>query len=178
MSVTLSNTPVLETERLILRAPEATDWPAWRAMIASERSKFIRHPDADEGQAWRGMGHLIGHWVLRGWGLFVITRKGDDQGIGAVGPYFPAMWPEKELGWSIWHEDHEGRGYVTEAVAATRDYAYQTLGWTTAVSYIHPENHGSVAVAKRLGAVLDKDAAFPGDGPCDVYRHPSAEALA
>lgn len=182
MTVTLSETPVLETERLILRAPKATDWPAWREMVLSERARFIRAPGGiTDGLAWRAMGHIVGHWVLRGWGNFIITEKGgDDSALGMTGPWYPEGWPEKELGWSIWSPAHEGTGIAFEAAQAARDFAFGPLGWDTAVSYIVSENTRSAALAERLGAVLDPDAdhpAYDGEDSVLVYRHPKPGAL-
>ena len=38
----LTGTPVLETERLVLRPPGAADWPTFRAMMESDRAQFLR----------------------------------------------------------------------------------------------------------------------------------------
>lgn len=176
MTPRLADTPVLETDRLILRAPGPQDWPAWRAMMASERSRFIGGP-MDEEQAWRAFGHVIGHWALRGFGMFVFTARGTDSAIGSAGPWFPAGWPEREIGWSVWSAEAEGRGYAFEAVQSARAHAYDILGWDTAVSYIAPENSRSIALAKRLGAQRDHRASGPGDTPCLVYRHPAPDTL-
>ena len=183
VTVTLANTPVLETERLILRAPKAADWPAWHAMAMSDRSRYIRASEITDGLAWRTMGHIVGHWVLRGFGNFVITRKDDDTALGMAGPWFPEGWPEREIGWSIWSAEAEGTGIAFEAASAARDFAFDTLGWDTAVSYIVAENTRSIALAERLGAVVDPDAAHPDqpgvpdkDAPKEtvlVYRHPA-----
>ena len=176
MTVALSNTPVLETERLVLRAPQAGDWPAWRAMMQTDRSEFIRSPGGfQEDQAWRGFSQ-IGHSPAR-LGPVVFTRKGTPP-LGATGPWYPAGWAERELGWSVWSEAAEGQGYAFEAARAARDYAIHTLGWNTAVSYINPANARSIALAERLGAVLDPAAALPDlpdwDGTL-VFRHPQEE---
>ena len=51
-----------------------------------------------------------------------------------------------------------------------RDWAAEALGLDRLVSYIDPHNARSIAVAERLGAVLDPDAAK--QDPEDlVYRH-------
>jgi RimJ/RimL family protein N-acetyltransferase len=172
MSVTLADTPVLTTERLTLRAPVAADWPHWREMALSDRSVFIRPEDFDEGKAWRGFGHIIGHWVMRGWGSFIITRTGEDAALGMAGPWFPAGWPEREIGWSLWTAEAEGQGIAFEATRAARAHAFDTLGWDTAVSYIHPDNARSIALAERLGASHDPNAAAPDrDTDTLVYRH-------
>jgi RimJ/RimL family protein N-acetyltransferase len=90
-----------------------------------------------------------------------------------TGPWFPEGWPEQEIGWSLWSAEAEGRGFALEAAQAARGYAYGDLGWPTAVSYIRPENRRSIALAQRLGAVLDPDAATPDDSDDLVYRHPA-----
>lgn len=171
--ITLSPTPVLETERLTLRAPVGGDWPHWRSFHHSDRARFVGGgPDQKPGTAWRAFGHAIGHWAMRGFGMFVFTLKGDDTPIGMAGPWFPESWPERELGWTVWSQAAEGRGLVAEAARAARNHAFTTLGWTTAVSYIDPDNARSIALAERLGAVRDRAAARPPfDAPCLVYRH-------
>jgi RimJ/RimL family protein N-acetyltransferase len=68
------------------------------------------------------------------------------------------------------YDGYEGNGYATEAAAAFRDWAFGALGLQTLVSYLDPANLRSAAVAERLGAVLDPDAAR--QDPEDlVYRH-------
>ncbi len=179
MSVHLANTPVLSTERLTLRAPDAGDWPEWYAMMQSDRSSHIRDSEMTEAKAWRAFGHVIGHWVLRGWGNFVFTLQDCDTALGMAGPWYPAGWAEKEIGWSVWSAEAEGKGYAFEAAQAARAYAFDTLGWDTAVSYIAPDNARSIALAKRLGARPDRDAAvpdMPGAESTLVFRHPKPEA--
>ncbi|MCB1396271.1 MAG: GNAT family N-acetyltransferase [Rhodobacter sp.] len=178
MSVTLSATPVLETERLILRAPVAADWAVWRGFMLSERSVHVRAAEVTEALAWRAFGHFIGHWVLRGWGNFVVTDRASGAALGACGPWFPAGWPERELGWSIWDAAAEGEGIAFEAAQAARGFAYDVLGWDTAVSYIAASNARSRALAGRLGCTLDAGAAHPeASGPVEVWRHPARDAL-
>lgn len=178
MTPALTKTPALETARLVLRAPGRDDWPAFNAFLASPRGTFIRSGAHDAQLAWRSFGHLIGHWVLRGFGMFVFTRKGDGSALGMAGPWFPEGWPEREIGWAVWDPGSEGKGLAFEAATATRRFAFEHLGWTTAVSYIAPENARSIALALRLGAVRDDAAPHPGAGPCHVYRHPRPEGRA
>ena len=89
--------------------------------------------------------------------------------VGQVGINHGPLFPEKELGWQV-YEGHEGNGYATEAARALRDWAFDALGLPSLVSYIDPSNFRSVALAERLGAVLDPAA--PKQDPDDhVYRH-------
>ena len=172
MTPRLIDTPVLETERLTLRAPAPQDWPIFAEFMTAPRSQFVRPGDLDIGKIWRAFGHVIGHWVLRGFGMFVFTLKGDDTGLGMAGPWYPAGWPEREIGWSHWSATAEGKGYAFEATAATRPHAFDKLGWDSIVSYIGPGYDRSVELAQRLGAAFDPDAARPDECPeCLVYRH-------
>ncbi|PWE27371.1 N-acetyltransferase [Pararhodobacter marinus] len=177
MSVSLTETPVLTTERLVLRAPEAADWPAFLAFMRDERSRFVRPDDLTEETAWRAFGHVIGHWVLRGYGQFILTAKGDGSALGAAGPWNPAGWPEPELGWTIWSPEAEGKSLAFEAVSAVRAYARGTLGWARPVSYIDTANARSQALARRLGCVVDARAPVPGDeAALQAWRHPAEGA--
>ena len=175
--IALTGTPVLTTDRLVLRAPEAGDWPAFHAFLASERGQFVRTGAFDLSNTWRGFCHVIGHWVVRGFGMFVFHAKGDATPLGATGPWMPETWPEREISWSVWNPVAEGKGFAFEAAAAARDFAYRSLGWTTAVSYVAEANLRSAALARRLGAVVDPAAPSIGQPPCLVFRHPSPDNL-
>lgn len=180
MSVTLANTPVLETKRLVLRAPQASDVEPALAFMVTDRAQYIGGPYTRH-TAWRGIGHVIGHWVMRGYGLFIFCDKTTGAPLGITGPYFPEGWTEPELGWSVWAPEAEGKGIAFEAAQTARAYAYDTLGWTTAVSFIDPENARSIALAKRMGATQDTGCAYPdlpGWEGTIVMRHPGPEALA
>ena len=177
MTPHLADTPVLETERLTLRGPRGSDWELWANLATSERAKFIGGPYTRD-MAMRAWASAIGHWAIRGFGMFTVDLK-DGTPIGHVGHWQPESWPEREIGWTIWSEEHEGRGLAYEAASAVRDHTFDTLGWDTAVSYIDEGNLRSAALAERLGAWLDADAPRPDKDkpPAMVYRHPKPEAL-
>lgn len=164
----------LETARLVLRRLASRDAGGYIAFCRSRRARHsLGVKSADE--AWRAFGLELGHWELRGYGMFAVTEKGGgDTCLGIVGPWFPAGWPEREIGWLMWPEG-EGRGYAEEAARAARDHAFDTLGWDTAVSYIADGNARSIALAERLGAVLDPGAPTL-SADALVYRHPRRPA--
>ena len=177
--IALSGTPTLRTERLVLRAPEAGDWPAFRDFLHSDRARFIRTGEMTPALAWRSFGHFVGHWVMRGFGSFVYHRAGDPAPLGATGPWFPEGWPEREIGWTVWSLEAEGHGFAAEAARAAIAHAFRDLGWDTAVSYVDPENHRSVALAERLGARRDPEApSAPAFEGALVFRHPRPEEAA
>jgi len=176
MTPHLADTPILETERLTLRAPQMDDYPVWEAFFHSDRSRYIGGP-GDTRTAWRAFAHATGMWALRGYGSFVFARKDNGAPLGLSGPWNPMDWPEPEIGWTVWVPEAEGQGYALEAASVARDFAFRELGWSTAVSYIDQDNLRSIALAERLGAWRDDDAEKPDqdEPPALVYRHPRPE---
>lgn len=172
----LSGTPVLETERLILRAPRTEDFDAAASFFASDRARHIGGPISRD-LAWRSFCHITGHWVHRGFSMFVITDKASGRVLGACGPWFPEGWPEPEIGWSIWADDAEGKGFAFESATATRGFAYDVLGWATAISLIHVDNTRSAALARRMGCTPDGTFTHAQFGASTIWRHPSPDAL-
>ncbi|HCQ64627.1 MAG TPA: N-acetyltransferase [Rhodobacteraceae bacterium] len=169
----------LSTERLVLRHPRPEDAPAYIGFFGSARTRYaggIKTPD----EAWNILVFDHGLWQMRGFGRFVATRKGSDRAIGLFGPYYPFGRPEPEIGWVLFDATDEGQGLATEAARACVAHAFGPLGWDSAVSYIAPENAGSIRLADRLGARLDEDAPQPKPGVHTlVYRHPRpAKAVA
>jgi len=144
---------LIETDRLILRQPNAKDVDSLTRFYNSKRSAMAGG-DVPYSEAVSRAYAVLGHWVHRGYGLFAITRRADDAAVGMAGPYFPPGRPETEVGWVLF-DGAEGHGYATEAAKATIAYARDTLRWTDIVHYIVAENTSSIAVAERVGAKLD-----------------------
>ena len=163
----------LRTERLILRPPVVADCDAFCAFHTSDRAIYTGG-QLTYGKAWRGFAGFLGHWTIRGYGMFVITLDGEP--IGSAGAWHPGDWPEREIGWTIWSPEYEGKGIAYEAAVAARHHVFATLGWNTAVSYIAPGNARSIALAERLGARRDDKAKRPEVAECVVYRHDKVAA--
>ena len=166
--------PVLETNRLQLRGPHPKDYPDFKATFASYRSRFMGGP-LNPYETWMLYAAEIGHWEIRGYGMWMIHLKDTDETVGMAGGWFPAKWPEREIAWIIW-PDQAGHGYALEATHRVRRYFFDEMGWDGAVSYLDPKNLDSIRLAERLGAKKDRDAATV-DGSDVVYRHPSPDAL-
>jgi RimJ/RimL family protein N-acetyltransferase len=169
--------PVLETERLRLRAPAETDFPTLADFYESERSRYVGGPQP-RNQTWRGFCAMIGHWALRGYGFWSVEEKATGAYAGRVGLWYPEGWPEPEIGWTLM-DGFIGRGYATEAALAARSHAYLTLEWPTAISIIDPANAASRAVAERLGCRREGAFTHAEGWSADIWRHPApAEAAA
>lgn len=163
MSVTRADTgfcptggPVLETDRLILRTPQADDLPAFVAFATSARTRFVGGPKT-VAQAVEKFAGMIGQWVLRGYGRFTITRRDTGAAIGHVGPLMMAEAEMPELTWTLWDGAQEGQGVTTEAAQAVARWVFGPLGLTQASTIIHVQNIASHRIAARLGGVARPD---------------------
>ena len=175
MSGTNLHIPTIETERLILRAPEGRDFDAYCKFLASARTAGIGGPRTRD-QAFQEFCGLVGHWHMRGYGRWMVAAKDTDEPLGVVGIMFPESWPEPEIAWSVF-ENAEGRGVAFEAATRARQYAYQSLGWSRIISCTKTDNVRSMALARRMGAIHEYDYDHPTLGPLFVWRHaPSSES--
>jgi RimJ/RimL family protein N-acetyltransferase len=114
-----------------------------------EVMRFLGGP-VDPAHSWRAMALMAGHWVLRGYGNWVVQRRVDRAFLGRVGLWNPEGWPGLEVGWTLARHAW-GRGYATEGAAATIDWAWTVLDAQRLISLIAPENAPSIGVANRLG---------------------------
>lgn len=168
-----SHAPVVETEDLILRGYREEDFDAFAAFGASDRARFVGGPQ-DRWVSWRSFMAGIGHWTLRGYGMWMVEHRATGKVAGRVGMIFNDGWDEPELGWHI-YDGFEGKGYAYQATIAARRYSARHFGLDRVISYIDPENTRSVALAERLDASFERAGEVLGH-PCQVWRHPSAEA--
>ena len=162
--------PVLETARLRLRPWREEDFDPFAAFCADAESRRYLGGVSARADAWRSMAVIVGHWTLRGYGIWVIEDKATGTFAGYSGLWNPEGWPGQEVTWSVCTAFRR-RGYAVEAAQRARDFAYDELKWPTAVSVIHPDNTASRRVAARLGAAIEKRTELRGS-PVDVYRHP------
>ena len=144
--------PTLETERLRLRAFRDEDLDAYAAMCADpEVMRFLGTGiTLNRGETWRSMAGFLGHWALRGYGMWALEDKATGALVGRAGFLNPEGWPGFELGWTLGRQ-HWGRGYATEAARRALEYAFRELGEPRVISLIRPANLPSIRVAERLG---------------------------
>ncbi|MCL4167411.1 UNVERIFIED_CONTAM: hypothetical protein GTU68_050067, partial [Idotea baltica] len=100
--------PTLETERLVLRGPEPEDYPDFKATFTSYRARFMGGP-LNAYESWMLYAAEIGHWAIRGFGMWMIHDRHSGETYGMAGGWKPAKWPEAEIAWVIW-PDAAGRG--------------------------------------------------------------------
>lgn len=166
--------PVLETDRLTLRAPREADFAAMLSFNESPRNGFVGGR-LERRWIWRGLLANIGHWALRGYGFFSVDTKAGEF-IGRIGVIYHDEWPEPELAWHL-YDGFEGRGYACEAALAAKADYHARISPQPLISMIDVANSRSEALALRLGAqrettVTDEDETY------HIYRHPGPKVRA
>jgi len=160
----------LETERLTLRMLCEADFDAYAEMCADP--EIMRY--LGDGQplarpmAWRKLAMTVGHWSLRGYGLWAMEERASGEFAGYVGFWNPEGWPGFELCWTL-RRSCWGRGYATEAARRALRYAFTQLAQPHVISLIQPENAASIRVAERLGERLVDSVEVMGKSAL-VYR--------
>jgi RimJ/RimL family protein N-acetyltransferase len=163
--------PVLETERLVLRAPRLEDAKAV-AQLANDRriaenTARIPHPYAlaDAENFIASVNRADGEIA------FLITREGVVLGACGIG------MSEREapdlgywLGVAFW-----GHGYATEAVRAVIDHAFADLGYDALGAGARVTNPASRRVLEKCGfqwtgVGLTRIRALASSAPIDRFR--------
>lgn len=164
--------PQLTTDRLILRAFTASDFEAYALIMADPAvTQFLGEGrPLTRVEAWRQLAMILGHWTLRGFGLWGVEERASGRLIGRIGCHEPEGFPAFEVGYVLAREAW-GKGYAREGAAASLQFARQTLRRREITSIIRPANTGSIRVATSLGARPAETVEFFG-APSVVYRYP------
>ncbi|MBI2423320.1 MAG: GNAT family N-acetyltransferase [Candidatus Hydrogenedentes bacterium] len=163
--------PQIKTERLILRHMTEHDLDDYARICADpETVRFIGDGQPlDRAAAWRSMAFLLGHWTIRGYGMWAVVQRDLGRFIGRIGLHNPEGWPGLEVGWMI-DRAFRGQGYATEGGRVALGFAFQNLGVPRVISLIHPDNQPSIRVAEKLEGVLAGEETVGGQGAL-VYEY-------
>lgn len=147
----------LETDRLRLRMFRETDLDAYAAMSADP--EVMRYLGATGEpltrlEAWRQMAMFLGHWQLRGYGVWAVEERASGALVGRIGLFNPDGWPGLECIWTL-ARGAWGKGFATEGARRALAYAFTELGQPRVISLIRPGNAASVRVAERIGERLE-----------------------
>jgi RimJ/RimL family protein N-acetyltransferase len=93
--------PRLETERLMLREWRDSDLEAEAAVSADPEVMRFLGGVISRDEAWRRMAFHAGHWLIRGYGNWVVELRDGGGAIGRVGLWRPEGWPGLEVGWRL-----------------------------------------------------------------------------
>ena len=164
---------MIETERLILRAPDEPDRAAIAAMNADPRVAATLGSALSREESDALVDRIRVHIGLHGWGFWAVERKADGAVIGLTGllsmgedlPPGPAV----EIGWRLAYEAWGG-GYASEAARAALAWGFQNIRPPEIIAITATTNLRSQAVMRRIGMVADPGRDF--DHPRLAADHP------
>mgnify|MGYP001470873948 CR=1 FL=1 len=163
--------PTIETQRLLLRGPSAEDFPTYVRFYADAEASSAYGGPLAAGLAWRRLAADIGHWELRGYGMWSVIVRATGEMVGGCGIVWPHGWPRSELTWWI-TPDARRNGYAMEASRAVVDFAYRTLKWDLVETHMNDANAAAQSLALKLGATIIAREMFPDGLQRNVYALP------
>jgi len=147
--------PVLETERLVLRAVRPSDLPALFAIFSDE--DVTRYYGLETftavDQAAQRIGAIRQNYQRRRSIRWAITRPADDTLIGSVGlmnlrPKFYNAAVGYELARAYWRQ-----GIMTEALTAVVNFGFIVMAMNRIEAFVMPENVSSIRLLEKLAFV-------------------------
>jgi RimJ/RimL family protein N-acetyltransferase len=159
-----AGTPILSTERLVLRTFRRDDLPPYAALNCDpEVVRYLGGPlsraDSDDIADWAQE-----CYATERIGLLALERRSDGEFLGMCGLHHQHSVPDEvEVAWRLAHA-HWGQGYATEAATAWLDHGFATLGLERVISITDPPNLRSLAVMHRLGMTFEREAEIEDSG--------------
>lgn len=166
----------VETRRLVLRRPRIEDAEAILTRYASdaEVTRFMawpRHESIDATLVFLKLSET--EWNRWPAGPYLVEAREDGALLGGTGFAFETPY-RAETG-HVFAKDAWGKGYATEALAASVDIA-RTIGLIRLSASCHPDNLASWRVLEKCGftreGVLRRHSEFPNlrpGEPCNVF---------
>ena len=169
----LASGATLEAGRLRLRMFHEGDLDGLAALYGD--AETMRHIGdgrvLSREETWRAIAGMLGHWALRGYGMWALERCDDGRLIGRVGYLHPEGWPGLEIGWLL-ERSAWGQGYAREAAVAALAWGRHERGLRQLISLIRAGNLPSERLALHLGARLDGEVQMMGS-PANLFRYPA-----
>lgn len=143
----------LETERLRLRPFTMDDVDAYYAGISSDADVMRYLPGGQPRQ--RSDSHWVinyfrNHALLHGFGVWAVEEKASGTLIGHAGLEYIPSAEEVEIAYTL-AKAYWGRGYATEAAAASLNYGFESLNLPEIYGLAFPQNIASQNVMRKIG---------------------------
>jgi len=147
--------PTITTQRLVLRQLRDDDVHELFALRTDERvNRFLDRPRPASLNDVREFIAKINQMTHDNECLYwVITRKNEDRLLGTIGLWnFGPEQYQAEIGYEL-HPDHQGRGFMYEAMTHVLAYGFGQLGLQAMIADTDPGNVRSIQILERHGFV-------------------------
>ncbi len=148
-------TPILETDRLILRPVTLDDAPALQKYfnnwnIIQFIGAHVPWPYPDDGAETFLNEYVMPKLQQDNFYLWALTLKGSDEAVGLIEYRF---FDDKDDNRGFWLAEHLwGQGLMSEAVTATQDLILLEMGYPQIIAKNAATNEGSRVVKMKHGA--------------------------
>ncbi|MCO7227317.1 GNAT family N-acetyltransferase [Pleionea sp. CnH1-48] len=165
--------PIVESERLLLRAPSVEDFELYQKFYTDGKASSAYGGPISPADTWNRLKADLGSWYLLGFGVWVVQDKASGECLGTCGFWQGVGWP-RELTWWLLPEAR-GKGIAREASQAAIAHAYGSMGWNKVETYMNDENIPARRLTERLGGVKDRRELFPDGLTRDIFLFPKPE---
>jgi RimJ/RimL family protein N-acetyltransferase len=151
------STPVISTERLILRKMNKDDVEHLMQIFSDPEAMKYYPATKDEKQTMEWIDWTLGNYAKYGVGLWIVENKETGEFLGQCGivPQGVDGVTEMEIGYlfarRVW-----GKGYATEAAIACKKYGFDQIKLKKIISLPDVHNIPSAKVAERIGMKIEK----------------------
>lgn len=151
--------PVLETDRLILRALNLEDTKAIFGLRTNkEVNKLITRNTPKNLSEARAFIDMISNLVANNKGVFwVIESKQNNELIGTIGVRnFDVADDYSEIGYEL-HPNYQQRGFMSEAIVEVLKFSFEKLQLKTIEAFTHKNNVASFALLEKHNFVFQAE---------------------
>jgi ribosomal-protein-alanine N-acetyltransferase len=158
---------VFETSRLQLREMAHDDLDFVATMLAHPEVNHFYERRFTRAESKEWLSRQLDRYRSDGHGLWLVLDRATSEPVGQVGLCMQDVEGTRhpEIGWLL-HRPYWGKGYATEAGAATRDAAFARWQYDHVISLIRPVNVPSQRVALRIGMTPGRVVRFHGYEHC------------
>ena len=159
MSHNFTPFPVLETERLTLRALNLNDAKAIFGLRTNkEVNEFIDRKKPNNLSEARAFIDLISNLAINNKGIFwVMQSKSNNQLVGTIGlRNFEDEEDYAEIGYEL-DPVYQQRGFMSEAFQEVLSFGFKTLELKTVEAFTHQHNKASIILLEKQKFILDPE---------------------
>jgi len=145
--------PTITTQRLVLRQLQYDDVHELFALRTDECvNRFLNRPRPKSLNDVLEFIAMVNQVTHDNEGLYwAITRKNEDKLLGTIGlRNFVLEQHQAEIGYEL-HPDHQGRGFMHEAISHVLAYGFGRLGLRAIMADTAPGNLRSIQILERHG---------------------------
>ncbi|MGN0352523.1 MAG: GNAT family N-acetyltransferase [Roseburia sp.] len=158
---------ILETERLVVREFQMSDLDELFHLYEGKGMTDYMEPlYSYEKEKEYQQAYITYMYRYYGYGMWLVFEKESGKLIGRAGiEHREEFKGELELGYAI-GTSYQRKGYATEVCLAIMEYCKEYLGVQQLFCMIEVENKASIALAEKIGFVLEKECMNEGKRMC------------